>query len=75
MIQDFLTVKVVVESNNGMECTLCTERKYDLLEQNRHYFWNQLPRISKKEVLDFYQEKCCRAVEPSRLSEKHYCSK
>ncbi len=30
-------------------------RKFDMLKQNSHYFWNQLPKMSKKEVLALIQ--------------------
>ncbi len=28
----------------------------DVLEQNEHYFWNQRPKMNKKQVLDFMMQ-------------------
>lgn len=32
-------------------------RKYDVLEQNRHYFWNQHTKISRNKYSSYIQKK------------------
>ncbi len=49
---------IVVKGKNAFKCTSYFVWKSDVLEQSYfwHYFWNQHPKISKKQVLDFIQQ-------------------
>lgn len=55
------------EIKNAKKSTSHFVRKCDVLEQNKHYFWNQHPKIKmknekkNKQALDFVQQIRCRA--------------
>ncbi len=71
-MQDFFTLQMVVESKHSTKCTIfCEKMWHTVIEQNRHYFWNCYPKISKKQVLDFIQQIWCRVVLIVQLKLNH----
>lgn len=57
-MQEFFTLQMDVENINTHNILW----ESDVLEINRHYFCNQHPKISKKQVFDFIQQICLRVV-------------
>ncbi len=51
---------MIVKSKNATKSYFV--KKCNMIKQNMHYFWNQQPKIDKKQVPDIIQQIWCRVV-------------